>query len=205
MWSVTALHVTASLQCPVGCPSVNLGAAKPQLSLLELEMLDTASQKLEHPRAFLCLSFLSLHWVFLTSFLLGQEITGSRGWSTTKIELYFGTSAIRAGSFGPGVAIQVWQRPPRTPAAVPGTHTGLSLCHGEHVLCHSPELSRVTAHHCPGAMAAGPVPSAGLSPSLPRMPVCSELGGVGTAVGAEGHGGDKDDTGSTTSYPMGLS
>lgn len=119
-------------------------------------MLDTALQELQHPEAFLCLSFLSLHWVFLPSFLLGQEITGSRGWSTTKIELYFGTSAIGAGSFGPGVGTQVWQRPPQTPPAVPDTHMGLSLCHGELVLCHSPALSCVTAQHCPGAMAAGP-------------------------------------------------
>lgn len=145
---------------------------------------------------------------FLPSFLLGQEITGSRGWSTTKIELYFGTSAIRAGSLGPSVEIQVWQRPPRTPAAVPGTHTGLSLCHGEHGLCHSPPVSCVTAHHCPGATAAGPGCSCPLGwalTSLPRMPVCSELGGVGTAVGAEGCGGDKDDIGSTTGNPVGLS
>lgn len=37
------------------------------------------------------------------------------------------------------------------------------------------------------------------------MPVCSELGGVGTAVGAEGHGGDKDNAGSTIGSPVGLS
>lgn len=60
LWSVTALPVTASLPCPAGCPSASPGTAKPQLSLLELEMLDTASQELEHPEAFLCLSFLPL-------------------------------------------------------------------------------------------------------------------------------------------------
>lgn len=166
MWSVTALHVTASLWCPVGCPSVSPGAAKPQLSLLELEMLDTPSQELEHPEAFLCLSFLSLHWLFLPSFLLGYEITGSRGWSTTKIELYFGTSAIRAESFSPGVEIQVWQRPPQTPAAVPGTHTGCPFAMV--TICY------VTAQHCPvpqpttvlGVMAAGPGCSCPLSWAL---------------------------------------
>ncbi|XP_041276199.1 uncharacterized protein LOC121344376 [Onychostruthus taczanowskii] len=74
----------------------------------------------------------------------------------------------------------------------------------------------VTAQHCPVSqpttvlerwqlVQAAPMPSAGLSPSLPRMPVCSELGGAGTAVGAEGRGGDKYNIGSTTASPVGLS
>lgn len=152
----------------------------------------------------------------MLAWALGGRSPRSRGWSTTKIELYFRTSAIRAGSIGPGAetvsaaaataatACSGAGAPvgPGTHVSVPGhTPAGMSLCHA--------------AQHCPGAMAGGsepsPSPSLGCEGALgtgrqPCLLSHSQVGGMRPELEPwwpAGNGGDTDSTGSVIGSSMG--